>query len=322
MISRLLTEPLASVRYPRWIFLRVLALVNIAAFASLAVQIQGLIGSHGILPASRWLRESNLSFPELPTFGWLSCSDSALQGACWSGIVCAVLLLFDVCPPLMLVKLESHDPHWHDLSALKFHFWTQPIPNPLAWYANRLPDPAQSASVLAMFAIELLVPFLFFTPWARLAFLPLVGFQVLIGVTGNYGFFNLLTIALCLSCLDDRTFRFTTTEPKMPNGTTWCTSAIFLLLFLNLPLRLFPAWRLVNSYGLFAQMTTERLEIELEGSADGLRWEPYVFRYKPGPMDRRPPELGLHMPRLDCRCGSPRSVARRIAPGCCRCCAL
>lgn len=35
----------------RWLFLRLLGLVYLIAFASLAVQITGLVGEHGLLPA-------------------------------------------------------------------------------------------------------------------------------------------------------------------------------------------------------------------------------------------------------------------------------
>jgi hypothetical protein len=58
-------------------------------------------------------------------------------------------------------------------------------------------------------------------------------------------------------------------------------------------------FRLVGRYGLFAVMTTERDEIELSGSDDGVAWKPYRFHYKPGPLDRRPAFAPLHMPRLD-----------------------
>jgi hypothetical protein len=58
-------------------------------------------------------------------------------------------------------------------------------------------------------------------------------------------------------------------------------------------------FRLVNRYGLFAVMTTSRPEITVEGSLDGVEWRPYVFKYKPGPLDRPPPIVPLHMPRLD-----------------------
>ena len=56
---------------------------------------------------------------------------------------------------------------------------------------------------------------------------------------------------------------------------------------------------IVNRYGLFAVMTTSRPEIVIEGSADGQDWREYVFRYKPGPLQRRPPWTGPHQPRLD-----------------------
>jgi hypothetical protein len=58
-------------------------------------------------------------------------------------------------------------------------------------------------------------------------------------------------------------------------------------------------YRSVNSYGLFATMTTHRYEIEVEGSADGREWRTYAFRWKPGDPARRPEFAGLHMPRLD-----------------------
>ena len=57
--------------------------------------------------------------------------------------------------------------------------------------------------------------------------------------------------------------------------------------------------RLVSSYGLFAVMTTERNEIVIEGSRDGVDWREYSFRYKPGDETRRPPWNIPHQPRLD-----------------------
>ena len=57
--------------------------------------------------------------------------------------------------------------------------------------------------------------------------------------------------------------------------------------------------RLVNSYGLFAVMTTTRPEIVIEGSNDGDHWMPYEFRYKPGDVRRAPPWVAPYQPRLD-----------------------
>jgi hypothetical protein len=58
-------------------------------------------------------------------------------------------------------------------------------------------------------------------------------------------------------------------------------------------------FRSVNGYGLFAVMTTDRPEITIEGSEDGVQWRPYVFKFKPGPLGRRPPFTGPYLPRLD-----------------------
>jgi hypothetical protein len=54
-----------------------------------------------------------------------------------------------------------------------------------------------------------------------------------------------------------------------------------------------------SSYGLFATMTTRRGEIVLEGSNDGENWQEYEFPYKPGRLDRMPPWVAPHQPRLD-----------------------
>lgn len=107
------------------------------------------------------------------------------------------------------VKLLSGDPAWHNLTALTYHYETQPLPTWLAWYANQLPLRFQKASTALMFAIELGVPFLIFAP-RRIRFLAcalLITLQIFILLTGNYCFFNLLTIVLCLSLFDDACLR-------------------------------------------------------------------------------------------------------------------
>src|SRR5205814_9228974 len=100
-------------------------------------------------------------------------------------------------------KLTRGDPSWRHLTALTFHYGTQCQPPWTSWLARHLPLALQRCSCAAMFAIEGLVPFLFFAP-RRLriagAFVT-IGFQLLIALTGNYGFFNWLTIALCVPLL-------------------------------------------------------------------------------------------------------------------------
>ena len=103
------------------------------------------------------------------------------------------------------VKLTSGDATWRDLSALTHHYQTQPLPNPLSWYAHHLPDGVHVVSVAFMFAIELAAPFFIFAP-RRLriaACALLVALQMGIALTGNYAFFNLLAAALCLWMIDD-----------------------------------------------------------------------------------------------------------------------
>jgi len=114
-------------------------------------------------------------------------------------------LLFRLMLLSGLVKLASGDPAWRALTALTFHFETQPLPTPLAWYANRLPAAFDRLACAVMFGIELAAPFALAAGrrLRHVAALALIGLQVLIALTGNYTFFNLLTVALCLLCLDD-----------------------------------------------------------------------------------------------------------------------
>lgn len=114
-------------------------------------------------------------------------------------------LLFRLMLLSGVVKLTSGDPTWRDLTALTFHFETQPLPNPLAWWAHQLPESYHRAACTGLFVIELVVPLFLFAPRAlrHNAALLLASLQIIIALTGNYTFFNLLTFALCLLSLDD-----------------------------------------------------------------------------------------------------------------------
>ncbi len=74
------------------------------------------------------------------------------------------LLLFRLMIESGLVKLLSGDVNWRNLTALNYHYETQPLPTKIAWYAQHLPPAFQRASVLGVFLIELAVPFLFLMP--------------------------------------------------------------------------------------------------------------------------------------------------------------
>ncbi|MFP2933909.1 lipase maturation factor family protein [Pyxidicoccus sp. 3LG] len=115
-------------------------------------------------------------------------------------------LLFRLMLLSGLVKLASGDPAWRDFTALEYHYWTQPLPNPVAYFAHQLPSGFQRLSSVVMFLIELVVPFFLFGP-RRLRLIGaalLALLQVGILVTGSYGFFNVLTLVLCVAALDDR----------------------------------------------------------------------------------------------------------------------
>jgi hypothetical protein len=221
------------------------------------------------------------------------------------------------------VKLASGDPTWADLTALQYHYWSQPLPTVLGWYAAQLPTWFQKLSCLAMFAIELGAPFLIWIPlpWARRAAAAAIGaLMLLVGLTGSYGFFNLLTVVLCIPLLDDRalsrlpwfgTVKSAPPAPKTDRHVDVAAPALIiaitaLLFFVGTfgggpPRWLAPLYPFgtFNNYGLFAVMTTERREIELEGTRDGETWIPYVFKYKPGSVDRAPVLAAPHQPRLD-----------------------
>ena len=114
-------------------------------------------------------------------------------------------LLFRLMFSSGVIKLTSGDPAWRNLSALEFHYETQPLPTWIGWYAHQLPDWFHQLSCMIMFGIELVVPFFIFAPRRPrlIACCILVVFQLLIAITGNYCFFNWLTISLCVLLLDD-----------------------------------------------------------------------------------------------------------------------
>ncbi len=147
-------------------------------------------------------------------------------------------------------------------------------------------------------------------------------------ITGNYTFFNLLTMALCLVLFDDAALRkvlprrltdlcrVTRTRcgreksPLMPSERScWCLCRSVWCSFTRPSRAEFRAGdvgrrgncaaALVNTYGLFAVMTTTRPEIMVEGSNDGVNWSEYAFKYKPGDVMRAPRWNAPHQPRLD-----------------------
>jgi hypothetical protein len=387
--------------------------VYLAAFASLWVQLDGLVGSRGVFPAELFLERlrewrGGAAWLERPTLLWLGAGDAALHALCAAGVGLAIaalagiaprlafagawalylslvsaggiflayqwdvllletgLLAVLVSPPGLLpfrrawvrphpfaiwlprlllvklmflsgaVKLLSGDPTWLDLTALSHHFETQPIPTWSSWLAHWIPAPGLRAATFAALAIELAFPVLVLAGrrGRLVAGAAFAALQLGIAATGNYGFFNALTLVLCIALLDDRALVRLLPErlrpqPRPPldapapgrgarlRRIAFAAAALLLLSLsllsvadrLRLPLprpealralqRQLAPFYVASSYGLFAVMTTERPEIEVLGSEDGQSWRPYLFPYKPGPPERAPRFAPLHLPRLD-----------------------
>ena len=258
-------------------------MIWLIAFLSYWSQLDGLVGSNGILPAQEYLDSAaqqlgGVDLLRLPTLCWISAADGFLHALCAAGAVLSVLLVAGIAPlavlfllwtvylslvvvgqaffsfqwdilllevtffalflaPLRLLpglrresppsrlgiwlqwgllfklmflsgitKLLSGDDTWVDLTALPEHYESQPLPSWPGWYAYHLPGWFHEFSVVNLFVLELAVPFLLFCPrlLRHIGCAALVLLQALIGVTGNYTFFNLLTAALCIPLLDDR----------------------------------------------------------------------------------------------------------------------
>jgi hypothetical protein len=238
------------------------------------------------------------------------------------GVFLMQWLLFRLYVESGLAKLLLGDPTWRDLTAMVTYWETAPLPTWLGWYAHQLPLGAQRLFAALTLAVELGVPALMWGP-RRLrpaVFAAMVAFQLVVLTTANYGFFNYLSLALCLWVLDDRHLGWATGDAGPAPAAT--TAALALATAVLVPVSLVPFLPLVpslrplarallplravldqvrsiNAYHLFAQMTLVRREAVIEGSDDGVDWRAYELHYEPGDVDRAPPFVAPHQPRVD-----------------------
>lgn len=391
----------------RRIFLRGLGVIYLIAFISLWVQIDGLIGERGILPAGDFFSAVRGSYGAraifaLPSLCWFDASNVMLYTLCAAGVIASFALIVGFAPLFSLlvcfvdylslahasqtflgyqwdillletgflaivfapwrlnlsraapvsgvaffllkfllfklmfmsgtVKLTAHDDCWWNLTALDYHYWTQPLPTAIAWFADKHPEWFKKFSVAFCLVVEIIVPFFLWAP-RRLRLIAagfLIFLQIAIAVTGNYCFFNLLTILLCLLLIDDAGWR--AVAAVAGRGSLRVQAAAvsdrgynlvaLTVLMITFPLNLWLCYnatnpeaelprptgliygyiepfRIANGYGLFRVMTKERPEIQVEGSADGIDWLPYDFEWKPGDVNRAPRWNAPHQPRLD-----------------------
>ncbi|HEX5473486.1 MAG TPA: lipase maturation factor family protein [Vicinamibacterales bacterium] len=221
-----------------------------------------------------------------------------------------------------LIKIRG-DACWRNLTCLDYFFETQPIPNPLSWYLHHLPRPILHGGVAFNHFVELIVPFGFFLPqpYAGIAGLFTIAFQLVLIVGGNLSWLNWLTIVLAFTTLDDRFLSWLPvsmpTLGAMPVVQRVAVAALAVLVALLSvgPVRnmlspnqvmntSFNSLQIVNTYGAFGSVTRQRYEIAIEGSDDPVitgttTWREYQFKGKPGDPARMPSQIAPYHLRLD-----------------------
>jgi len=239
-------------------------------------------------------------------------------------------LLFRLYFESGVAKLLYGQHDWLKLTAMDFYYQTAPLPSFGGWFAQQLaPHWFHAATIIAVFALELLVPlFLFWPRRARIiSFWLLAALNVGIGVTGNYGFFNILSIFIGIFLLDDQYLlafkkcrRWLGSVKTVPAPNYARHAALLLALFI-VPFSLiefvpfaspsthipgiiadvqhaYAPFRLINTYHLFPGIVPERIVIEIQGSRDGKNWQPYVLKHTPQQPDTMPPLLPLYQARF------------------------
>ena len=239
------------------LYLRLLALVYLCAFALLLPQLEGLYSVNGFAPVAnygllQWVTSGGCLLSILLFFGFaepfvlfllylaylhivsvgqefLSFQwDTLLLEAGFISIflgrsryfsfserttkiatIALAWLTFRLMFSSGFVKIVSEavsDSTWLSLTALKYHFETQPLPNPVAFFCNAQPLIVSKLACAIALAIEIVVPFFVFAgAKARLAAaIYFCLLQLAIALTGNYGFFNFLSAVLCLSLVSDQ----------------------------------------------------------------------------------------------------------------------
>ena len=224
-----------------------------------------------------------------------------------------------------LIKLRG-DRCWRDLTCMDYHHETQPMPNPLSWYAHRLPRGFHRFEVLGNYVAQLVAPFLLFLPqpMAAIGGLVMLGTQAYLVASGNYAWLNLLTMVLVVSAIPDSFIRTLLpgagAPPALAAPPLWFMVAVGAVTALVVVLSYWPVrnllrggqlmnaafnrYHLVNTYGAFGSVTRERYEVVIEGTdADELSerpvWREYEFKGKPGDPRRRPPQVAPYHLRLD-----------------------
>ncbi|MDQ2775571.1 MAG: lipase maturation factor family protein, partial [Acidobacteriota bacterium] len=230
-------------------------------------------------------------------------------------------LLFRIMFGAGLIKMRG-DPCWRDLTCLNYFYETQPMPNPLSWYFHWAPQWLNKGGVLFNHFSELIVPFFYFLPqpFAGIAGVITIVFQLTIIVSGNLSWLNWLTLILAFSTLDRKFFGLSLKTPEFHVAShafqfaNIGIAALVVLMSIPVVINMVSArqimntsynqFHLVGTYGAFGSITRPRYEVIVEGTRDSVitsatKWEEYEFKAKPGDITRMPPQIAPYHLRLD-----------------------
>jgi len=239
-------------------------------------------------------------------------------------------LIFRLMLGAALIKLHG-DTCWHDLTALYYHFETQPIPNPLSRWFHFLPHWLLKTGVLFNYLAELIAPWFAFYPRVarRIAGVIIVLFQFTLILSGNLSLLNWLTIVPALACFDDgfwakllpralmnrATASAAAAQPSRPMQlAAWTVAVIVGVLSVQPVVNMvspgqimntsFDPLDLVNTYGAFGSVGRERLNVVFEGTDAEVpdaraAWKAYPYQALPVELNRMPRQIAPYQPRLD-----------------------
>jgi len=239
-------------------------------------------------------------------------------------------LIFRIMLGAALIKLRG-DSVWRDLTALNYHFETQPIPNTLSRWFHFLPRWMLNAGVLFNYFAELVAPWFAFYPRIvrHLAGAIMVAFQFTLILGGNLSFLNWLTIVPALACFDDSFWSklfpraltnrvIAAAQSAQPNKpmqvAVWVVAVIVGVLSVQPVVNMisprqimntsFDPLDLVNTYGAFGSVGRQRLNVVFEGTDAEVPdaravWKAYPYKALPVELNRTPCQIAPYQPRLD-----------------------
>jgi hypothetical protein len=239
-------------------------------------------------------------------------------------------LIFRIMLGSGMIKIRG-DESWRNLSALFYHFETQPMPNGLSRWFHFLPRGVLRGGVIFNHLAELIAPWFVFWPRVArtIAGIVIIVFQIAIALSGNLSFLNWLTIIPALACLDDRSWakilpRSLTNRAERAQasavvsrpmlGTVWAVGAVLAFLNIQPIINIFSSNQimntsfdpldLVNTYGAFGSVGKERYNVVFEGTNDAVpndaaNWKPYPYKGLPVALSERPPQIAPYHLRLD-----------------------